>query len=308
MRFVKKILRRRSLRFNILKFLRFMPDNMIVKIQYRMYMKRKLNLKAPKRFSEKLQWLKLNNLNSEYSRVVDKYEVRSLIAEYIGPEYLVPILGVYDKFDDINFDNLPDAFVIKCTHGSQSNIVVKDKNSFDKKDAKSKFDFWMKQNWYYFGREYPYKKVKPRIMVESFIKDSDDSDQLTDYKFFCFNGKVDSVMLCLERNTGHPKFYFFDQEWELKRHNISGSKAPKDYTMEKPEGIDKMFNLASKLSIGFPFVRVDLYSSNKKIYVGELTLFPASGYDPNILDESDFYFGSLINHELENDPSILNKS
>ena len=287
--------------------LRFIPDRMMVKLQYRLYMRKKLNLKNPVKLSEKLQWLKLYNKNTDYDKIVDKFIVRELITKSYGEKYLVPLLGVYDNFDEIDFSCLPNRFVIKCTHGSQSNVIVYDKEKFDLEDIKKKINFWMKLNWYHFGREYPYKNIKPRIIIEEYVSDSADVDYLTDYKFYCYNGKVDAVLICLDRNIGKTKYYFFNENWELLRYNHDGVNAPAGFKVKKPEHMSAMFEMAKDLCKGFPFIRVDMYYSNGNIFIGELTLFPASGYDPNRLLEADILMGSKLNLNETCYPEILRK-
>lgn len=255
-----------------------------------------LDLNNPKTFNEKLQWLKLYNRNLLYTKLVDKYKVREYISDKIGEEYLIPLLGVWDDPDDIDFDSLPNQFVLKCNHNSGLGMCIcKDKNSLDISKVRSELRKGLKQDYYLTGREWPYKNVPRKIIAEKYMVDSYDSNEFTDYKFFCFDGYVDCVMVCLDRSSGNPKFYFFDKEWNLKRYNKRGLEAPENFTIPKPICMDDMFEIASQLSKGIPFVRVDLYQSNNQIYFGEMTFYPDSGFDKNITREADLYFGSLIN-------------
>lgn len=255
-----------------------------------------LDLDNPITFNEKLQWLKLYDRNPEYTIMVDKYEVRKYIANKIGEEYLIPLIGVWDDPEDINFDTLPNQFVLKCNHNSGLGMCIcKDKNSLDISKVRSDLRKGLKQDYYLTGREWPYKNVPRKIIIEKYMVNDSNTDEFTDYKFFCFNGYVDSVMVCLDRSSGNPKFYFFDEEWNLKRYNKRGQEAPEGFTINKPKCMDKMFEIASELSKGIPFVRVDLYQSNNQIYFGEMTFFPDSGFDNNITREADSYLGSLIN-------------
>lgn len=271
-----------------------LPDKAYLKIKYRLIMGKKLNLKSPKTMNEKLQWLKLYNRNPKYTIMADKYKARDYISEKLGEEYLIPLLGVWDNPDDIDFDKLPDKFVLKCNHNSGLGMCIcKDKSKLDIKKVKKELKKGLKQNYYKTGREWPYKDIPRKIICEKYMTD-DNQDCLTDYKFFCFNGNVDSVMLCIDRNIGSPKFYFFDKEWNLKRLNVRGKNAPEGFSLPKPEGMDKMFEIAEKLSKGHAFLRVDLYYANNQIYFGETTFFPQSGFDPNILPEADIYFGKKI--------------
>lgn len=258
-------------------------------------MNKKLDLKNPVTLNEKIQWLKLYDRNPQYTVLVDKYAVRDYIANTLGEKYLIPLIDVYNAVDDIEWDKLPNRFVLKCTHGSHCNIVCSDKSKLDIKQAKRNLKFWMKQNWYFLGREWPYKNVTPRIVAEEYITDEPNKDTLTDYKFYCFNGEAEVVLLCFDRETDKPKFYFFDKNWNLKRYNLQGKNAPEGFTIDKPEKIDEMFEIAEKLSERFKFVRIDLYCSNGNIYFGEFTLYPASGFDSNRLPEADKMFGKQIN-------------
>lgn len=291
----KKIIKNQKLRFFLLKITSFIPDRIMIKLQYKLAMGKKLNLDNPKTLNEKLQWLKLYDRKDIYIQLVDKYAVREYISEKIGSEYLVPLVGVYDSISEIPWDKLPDKFVIKCTHGSHSNIICTDKTTLNIKLVKKQLKYWLKQNFYYFGREWPYKYVKPRLIIEKYISDDNNTQELTDYKFYCFDGHVDSVLLCKDRLSGKPKFYFFDENWNLKKYNLASLSLKDDFKLEKPKNIEKMFEIAKILSKGYPFLRVDLYSSNDKIYFGELTLFPSSGYESNRLYEVDLHFGNLVN-------------
>lgn len=279
-------------------YFNYLSDRRYIKLVYWLRMNKTLHLDTPQTFNEKLQWLKLHDRKPEYTMMVDKYAVRNYIAEKLGNEYLIPLLGVWDDPDDINFDELPNQFVLKCNHNSGLGMCIcKDKTKLDIKQVKNKLKKGIKQNYYLIGREWPYKNVPRKIIAEKYMTDSSEVETLTDYKFFCFNGKVDSVMLCLERNTGNTKFYFFDRNWNLRRYNILGKNAPENFTISKPGNIDKMFEIAERLSEGLPFARIDLYNSNGKIYFGEITFFPDSGFDANLLPETDKYFGDLIHLE-----------
>lgn len=412
-----------------------MDDEMYLKLMYRAFMGQKLNLENPHTFNEKLQWLKLYDRKFEYSKLVDKYEVKKEIANIIGKEYIIPTLGIWDSFDDIDFDSLPNQFVLKCTHDSGGLVICSDKNTLDKKAARLKITESLKRNYYYSGREWPYKDVPHRIIAEQYMADdlrdyklfcfdgvprmtlvcserfteeglkedfydeawnhldvrrpahgnavlpiqrpkqyelmrelaaklsekmpfaridfyeidekvyfgeitfypasgfegfkpeewdlklgewiklpggyrldsdscsiiisdsyynNKDTKALVDYKFFCFDGVAESVMVCTERETGHPKFYFFDKEWNLKKYNIRGKEAPKGFTLPKPDCIDEMFAIAEKLSRGIPYVRVDLYCIDGLVYFGEMTFYPDSGFDANLLKESDVHWGEML--------------
>lgn len=276
-------------------------DESFVKKAFECHMYKELNLGSPKTLNEKLQWLKLYNRKPEYTMMVDKYAVRKYIADTIGDKYLIPLLGVWDNPDDIDFGVLPNKFVLKCNHNSGLGMCIcKDKNKLAISKVKAELRKGLQQDYYLTGREWPYKNVKRRIIAEKYMTDSPDIDEFTDYKFYCFNGYVDCVLTCIERSTGNPKFYFFDKDWNLLRYNKRGKEAPADFTLPKPENIEEMFRIASELSKGIPFLRVDLYNSSGKIYFGELTFFPDSGWDPNRLPEIDLYFGDLVDLERVN--------
>ena len=271
-----------------------LSDEEFVKLQFEREKGEKLDLEKPQTFDEKLQWLKLHDRQPIYTTLVDKYEVKKYIADKIGKQYVIPTLGLWDKAEDIDFDSLPNQFVLKTTHDSHGVVICKDKSKLNIEQAKQKLNESLHTNYYYYGREWPYKDVKPRVIAEKYMTDAPESKELTDYKFYCFHGMADCVLVCFDREIGDPKFYFFDKEWKLKRHNKRGKEAPVDFTMPKPVCIDEMFHLAEVLSEGIPAVRVDLYQSNGHPYFGELTFYPQSGCDPNRLREADLYFGSLI--------------
>lgn len=258
-------------------------------------MKYPINLNKPKTFNEKLQWLKLYDRKPEYTIMVDKYKVRDYISEKIGEEYLIPLLGVWDDPNDIDFDTLPNQFVLKCNHNSGLGMCIcKDKNSLDISKVRSDLRKGLRQDYYLTGREWPYKNVPRKVIAEKYMVNDSNTDEFTDYKFFCFNGYVDCVMVCLDRSSGNPKFYFFDKDWNFKRYDQLGLTMPEDFTIDKPKCIDEMFEIASELSKGIPYVRVDLYQSYNKIFFGELTFYPDSGFDRTITPEADLHWGNLI--------------
>ncbi len=276
---------------NIKYLLWFLPDKFYLKLYYRLIFKRKLDLNNPITYNEKLQWLKLYDRKEEYVKLVDKYEVREYIKEKIGEEYLVPIYGVWDKFDDIDFDKLPNKFVLKCTHDSGGVVICKDKNNFDFKGAKEKIVSCLKKNYFYIGREWPYKKVKPRIIAEKYLESVD--GDIRDYKFMCFNQKVKCSFVCSGRNDEKGLAVdFFDLNWnkmDLKRKYRNS-----DTSIEKPKNYDKMIELAEILSINIPFVRVDFYEINNRIFFGELTLYPGCGFEKFTPETWDYKFGEWL--------------
>lgn len=272
--------------------LRFLPDEAYVKLYYRVHVKRKLNLEHPKTLNEKLNWLKFNDRNPFYATVVDKYANRNYVSSMIGEEYLVPLLGVWDHFDDIDFDQLPDEFVLKCNHDSGGLVICTDKSKLDKQAAKKKIEDSLKCKFYLVGREWQYKNVKPKIICEELLGDG--KVPPADYKFMCFNGRPDNVMVCYGRETGVPQYYFFDMDWNLKRYNGWGKKAPADFSLPQPENFEKMVQIAETLSKPYYFARIDLYNIDGKIYFGEITLTPNSGFDANITYETDLLLGDKL--------------
>ena len=256
-----------------------------------------INLDNPRSFDEKLNWLKINKKEPKYTKYVDKYEAKFIVSKIIGEKYIIPTLGIYNDIKEIDFESLPNQFVIKTTHDSGGVFVCREKNKKNIKIMKKIINKSMNRNFYSLYREYPYKDVKPRIIIEKLITNSKDSNELNDYKFFCFNGEVDSVMVCCDRNTGNTKFYFMDLDWNLKKYNKSSLLLPENFSIPKPNKFNEMIEIAKKLSVNKRFVRIDLYESNDNIYFGEFTFFPDAGFDPNLLPEAQEYYGDLIDIE-----------
>ena len=276
----------------IFKYLLFslIPDKLFLKLKYRIKFKRSLNLKNPKTFNEKIQYLKLFDRRKVYTQMVDKYEAKKYVSNIIGDNYLIPTLGVYNNFDKIVVEDLPKKFVIKCTHDSGSTIVVKNKDEFNIEKIKNNICKRLNFNYYYMHREWPYKDVKPRIIIEQYMEDKRDKS-MHDYKFFCFNGEPKYCLVCTDRDT-NLKETFFDLNW-----NIAPFKRPNhaiDNTIEKPKNLKLMIELSRKLSKDLPFVRVDFYEINGKVYFGELTFYPASGFNKFEPEEWDKKLGDLI--------------
>jgi len=272
-------------------FFFFLPDKLYLKWKFKLMMGYKLNLDTPQTFNEKLQWLKLYDRNPDYTKMVDKYEVRKYIKEKIGEEYLIPLIGVYDKFDDIDFDKLPNQFVIKCTHDSGGLVICKDKNNLHVKAAKKKINKFMKRNYYKVHREWPYKNVKPRIIIEKYMEDTK-AKELVDYKFMCFDGEPKLSFTCSERYNNGLKVTFFDLDWNklpFERHYPSSNKK-----IIKPINYDLMLKFSKILSDDIPFVRVDWYEINGKLYFGELTFYPGSGYEEFTPSKYDKIIGDFI--------------
>lgn len=256
----------------------------------------KLNLNNPKLFNEKLMWLKLNEYskNPLVAKCADKYKVREYVKENDCSELLNELIGVYDNVEQIDFDNLPNQFVLKCNHGAGYNIICKDKEKLDINKTKDTLKKWMNEDYWKAYAELNYKSVEKKIICEKYIK-NDKNEDLDDYKFYCFNGKAEFVMICIGRNTTeHVKFYFMDRNWKLMKINPSGFDEPDDLKIEKPKCIDKMFEYAEKLSKPFPFVRVDFYCVKDKVVFGELTFTPAGCIDTDYTEDAHKTLGDMI--------------
>ena len=253
----------------------------------------KFNFEKPTSFNEKLQWLKLYDRKPEYTRMVDKYEAKKYVADKIGEQYVIPTLGVWDKFEDIDFDSLPNQFVLKCTHDSGGLVICRDKSTLNLQFASKKIKKGLKQNYYWSCREWPYKNVKPRIIAEQYMEDEKTSE-LRDYKFFCFDGEAKLLFIATDRQTEgeETKFDFFDMEYNHLpfTNGHPNAKVPP----EKPICFDEMRALAEKLSAGIPHLRVDFYEVNGKVYFGELTFFHWSGMKPFEPEEWDEIIGGWI--------------
>ena len=267
-------------------YLNFLPDDLYLKLMYKLQFGMKLDLNNPKTFNEKLQWLKLNDRKNIYTLMVDKYEAKKYVAKVIGKEYIIPTINIYNNFDEINFDNLPDKFVIKCTHDSGGIVIANDKTKLDLQTTRKKINKSLKHNYYFSGREWPYKNVKPRIIIEKYM-----GDNLADYKIHCFNGKAKVILVCTDR-LKNLKETFFDTEW-----NIMPFRRPNhdiDNAIKKTRNLALMIELAEHLSKNIPFLRVDFYEIDGKVYFGELTFFPASGFSKFDPEEWDKKMGDWL--------------
>lgn len=264
-------------------------DEKYIKFIYFFCFWKKLNLNNPQTYSEKLQWIKLYDRRNIYTTIVDKYSVKEYVASIIGKEYIIPTIGVWDKFEDIDIEKLPDSFVLKCTHDSGGLVICKDKEKFDVSAARKKINKSLKRDYYLLGREWPYKNVKRRIIAEPYISDS--KNQLNDYKFFCFNGKPRMLFIASDRGTD-TRFDFFDMDFNHLSFEQGHPNSIKK--IQKPNGFDKMSLLASMLSKDFPEVRVDFYNVDGKILFGELTLFHFSGFVPFEPSKWDKKMGNWI--------------
>lgn len=271
------------------KFLRYVPDSLYISLKY-LYHEHKIpNLISPKGFNEKLQWLKLHDRNKKYISFVDKHEVKKYVADVIGSEHIIPEYGVWDSFDDIEFDNLPNEFVLKTTHDCGGVYVCKDKSKLDIKKAKSFIESHLSNSYFYEGREWPYKYVKPRIIAEKLMTDlqvignkafDQNAEGLIDYKFYCFDGEPKFLYVAFANMVNGKKndlLTFMNMDWTVapfyrKDHKAFPGK------IEKPNCFEEMVDIARKLSKGLSFVRVDLYAINNEVFFSELTLTPGSGF------------------------------
>lgn len=271
--------------------LKNLSDETYLRLTYRVFVGKKLHLDNPKGFNEKLQWLKIHDRNPHYPSMADKYLVRDYIKSVIGEEYLVPVVGIWDKFDNIDVNSLPDQFVLKCTHDSGSAIVCKDKSTFDWAAARKKITRCLNRDMFYWGREWPYKGLTPRIICEHYLDDG--NGDLEDYKFMCFNGEPKMIFTCTERRSEDGlKVTFFDMDWNklpFYRHYPASSKQ-----IDKPSKFEEMVQLAKVLSKDMPFVRIDFYEVKGKVYFGEITFYPGCGFEEFHPDEWDYKLGEMI--------------
>lgn len=286
----KSIFKNYKTRKKILSFLKFIPDKIMLKLQYRIKLGRKLNLKNPERFTEKIQYYKLSYDNYNLPKYVDKYEVRKYIKAKGLESHLVKLLGVYSTFDEINYEILPREFVAKTTNGGGGNdIIISTNESFKDIDYLKKnlsLEVIEKNTG---GRERPYYYIKPRLIIEELLIDENNKKGgVSDYKFLCYHGIPKIVIVDVDRYIGHKR-NFYDMDWN--NLNIISDCPPIDREICKPKQFEQMQEIASILSEDFPFVRVDLYNVNGKIYFGELTFYPWSGYVQFIPDEADYLLG-----------------
>lgn len=257
------------------KFSRVLSDACYLKLKYYVLMGKKLNLKDPKTYSEKLQWLKLNFRDSKQITMVDKFASKTFVADTIGEKYVVPVLGgPWKKFSDINFDELPNQFVLKTNHDCGGVVICKDKSNFDIKNAKRILTKHLKRKYYWHAREWPYKNVNPVIFAEKYIEDNS-GDAIYDYKFFCFNG-LPRIMYMSRDKSATPYTDFFDMDFNLL--NMKMRDPNSDVPPNKPEHFEEMKQLASKMAEGFPHVRVDFYQVGNVVNVGELTFYHCGGF------------------------------
>lgn len=265
-------------------------DELYIKLRYFSGMKKFPDLQHPRTYNEKLQWLKLNDKHTEYTRLVDKYAVKEYIEKLNWGGKTIPTLGVWDRFDDIDFAQLPNQFVLKTTHDSGGIVIVKDKGKMDMQKARKKLEKSLQRKYFLMSREYPYKDVKPRIIAEKFMVD-ESGTELKDYKFFCFNGEVKFLFVATDRPFD-TRFDFFDADFNHLPFKQGHPWAKKE--IKKPANFEEMKRAAAALSKGMPHVMVDLYNINGEIYFGELTFFHFSGVVPFEPAEWDEKIGDYL--------------
>ena len=299
-RILARIIRKIEQDYNVHVF----SDKKYVEAIYLLVFGKKLNLKNPRTFNEKLQWLKLYDHNPKYTTMVDKLAAKDYVEKIIGSEYIIDTLGRWDSFDQINFEQLPKQFVLKCTHDSGGLVICRNKEKLDKEKARKKIEESLKRNFYYVGREWPYKNVKPQIIAEEYMED--ERGDLKDYKFFCFNGKVEFFKIDFDRESAHRANYY-DCQGKLLSFGESLCPPKFDKKIELPANLKHMIELAEKLSVDKTFIRVDFYSVlNNNIKFGELTFYPASGFGKFIPENEDLRIGEMLRlPQFEGDTSNI---
>lgn len=276
------------------------PDAAYLKLLFHKTTGYELNLENPRTFNEKLQWLKLYDRNPVYTIMVDKFAVKGYVASIIGDEYIIPTIGVWDKFEEIEFDSLPEQFVLKCTHDSGGVVICRDKEHFNVEKAREKISRALGHNFYYRYREWPYKDVRPRIIAESYLEDTDNAVSgqdmvLNDYKLQCFNGEFDNIFVAEGRFSKRGvRYHYFDRDWNYIPYCPYEDVDISSLQKLRPKHYDEMIEIAEKLSAGLPQLRVDLYEVNGKVYFGELTFYSQSGFDTDITHEADSILGAKL--------------
>lgn len=295
MKVYKRVIKSQDIKFRIIKALKWLPDSFIIRIEYKVKTGNSLNLKKPKRYTEKLQWYKLNYRTALMTLCSDKYTVREYVKSKGYEKYLNELYAVYNSADEIDFEKLPNSFALKCSTGSGMNYFVADKSKEDLAALRRMVEKWLKQdNGYLLGREWGYKNCKPKILVERLLP-RDASNDLPDYKFFCFYGKVFCLYVMTDYVDDHSKgkLAFYDRNFrKLPYHRMEYKPLTKK--LNKPACFDEMLAVAEALSKDFPHVRVDLYDINGKPVFGEMTFYTASGFFRFEPDEFDFIMGRVF--------------
>ena len=277
-----------------------MPDAEYLTRLYRAKVGRSLNLNSPNSFNEKLQWLKIHDRRPIYTTMVDKLAAKQFVADRIGDKYLIKTLGVWERFDQIDFSSLPRQFVLKCTHDSGGLVICRDKTNLDIDDAKQKIERSLGRNYYYRYREWPYKDVHPLIIAEEYMEEKGAAELssepvLNDYKLQCFDGKFDNIFVAEGRFSERGvRYHYFDREWNYIAYCPYDDIDLSALQMLRPKNYEEMIEVAEKLSAGLPELRVDLYEINGRVYFGEMTFYSQSGFDTDITPEADRILGSKL--------------
>lgn len=275
----------------VYKIGRIIPDRAWIELKYYLRFWRRCNLKTPQTFNEKLQWLKLYDQHDEHTMMVDKYAMKEYVTSIVGPGHVVPVLGVWDCVEDIDFEALPERFVLKVTHDCGGLVICKDKKVLDIDAAKKKLTAALKSDYYIRYREWPYKNVRPRVFAEEYMED-ESGVELKDYKVFNFNGVPYCIQVDFDRFVGHKK-NIYTTDWQYMELAYNFPTYP-EHQISKPEGLKKMLEIAAALSKNESFVRTDFYEVNGQVYVGEITFFPVSGYGKFTPEAYDLEFGKRI--------------
>lgn len=273
---------------------RLLPTRVFVQQEFKRKTGYELNLENPRTFNEKIQWLKVNYRNPDYTIMADKVEAKKLIEKKIGKKYVIPTHKVYERANDIFLKDLPNAFALKATHASGWNIIEKDKTKADEKNLRAYFKFYLKKSYYTSSKEWSYKYIKPRVICEELMFDKN-GELPKDIKFFCFHGEPVYIQVDHDRFTGHTRAVY-NTDWE--KQNFSYSKLPvASEVLEKPDNLEEMLHISRALSAEYPFLRVDLYNVDGAIFVGELTCYPGNGMERFAEWEADKKLGDLIHLE-----------
>ena len=282
----------KSYRNSLISIMNIVPDKLYLLLLYYYHFHKFPNLKNPQTYNEKLQWLKLYDRRPEYTLMVDKFLVKDYVSKIIGEEYIIPTIGVWDSIDEIDWEGLPNQFVLKWNHDSGSIVICKDKKTIDKEQAIKILKRNEHSSGFWYGREWPYKDVQPRIIAEKYMEDED--GELKDFKFFCFNGETKAMFIATDRynKKEETKFDFFDSDFNHLPFTNGHPNATRP--IKKPQNFELMKELAGKLSVGYPHIRVDFYEIRGKVYFGELTLYHWSGFVPFKPSKYDTLFGDWI--------------
>ena len=277
--------------------LNFVPDKLYLRCAFKAETGYPLDLKHPKTYNEKLQWIKLYDRKPEYVVYADKYKVREYIAATIGDKYLVPIIGMYRKAEEIRWSELPERFVLKCNHASGTNIVCKDKSKLDISSTEKQLNAWLKKNAYWEAREWCYKDIEPCIICEEFIE-TQDGNTPDDYKFMCFNGVPKLIQVHHDRFGDHTLDYYTPRWEKATLQRIDAKVSTRE--ISRPEKLDEMLSIAAKLSENMYYARIDLYYVDGVIYFGEITMYPTGGFSTFVNHEDDLLLGSYIKLPTDN--------